>query len=98
MKLLIALYLYANGSFQLVIGNSVGIHVYHKSDHSSSDICNYFNEWVHINTDRVHVDWQKRTFKSIAGFHNMILNYIITNLIITIEIMFTITPTENEEM
>ena len=35
MKLMIALYYYANGSFQLVIGDSSGIHVNNKSNYSS---------------------------------------------------------------
>ena len=75
MKLLIALYLYANGSFQLVIEDSVGIH---KSTTSriiprvSIAICNHLNEWVYVNTDGVQVERQKRSCESVAGFPNVI--------------------------
>ena len=67
MKLLIALYSYANGSFQLVVENSVGNH------NSTSSwiiprvriaICNHCDEWVYINTDGVHVELQKRASRA----------------------------------
>ena len=75
MKLMIALYYYANGSFQLVIGDSIGIH---KSTTSriihqvSEAICSHFDEWIYINTDNEHVAQQKLEFKAIAGFPNVV--------------------------
>ena len=74
-KVLIALYYYANGSFQLVVGDSIGIH---KSTtcriiHQISDaICQHFDEWVYLNRVTEHVARQKVAFKDIAGFPNVV--------------------------
>ena len=74
-KLLMALYYYANGSFQLVIGDSMGVHkstagrIIHQV---SAAICSHMHEWVYMNHSRENVEKQKKAFTKIAGFPNVV--------------------------
>ena len=75
MKLLIALYYYANGSFQQDVADSIGVH---KSTTSrvihqvSEAICSHLDRWIYLNMGVEHVAQQKEAFKAIAGFPNVV--------------------------